>query len=303
VGGLNNDGGSAMVPSGLLSNSNNAAGIPISTSDGNDTMSIAPITWTSYGIQDFVTQADSTIFGSIVSGNEFNSTDFFLQSSVGIDGVLPDSNFVLLAQLTTGGELSFEMNIEIEYWSDTAWIVQQIMARDTLLSPGQIFHPFLSYPFQCGCTNDDYLEYSSAYVCSDTSACLTLAIIGCMDTLACNYDIEANVSFEQLCCYPGWCGDRSLEVVCPALSSNNIELALYPNPSSTVVSCEITSIEESDIQLEIYNSFGIKMVSQTLSNFSGFYVKNIDNSDWEPGLYYVLLTNGLEQKNVLLIKI
>ena len=44
-----------------------------------------------------------------------------------------------------------------------------------------------------GCGDPLYLEYSASVTCSDTSACITLIVNGCMDPTACNYIITANV--------------------------------------------------------------------------------------------------------------
>ncbi len=44
-----------------------------------------------------------------------------------------------------------------------------------------------------GCGDALYLEYDASVNCSDPSACLTLIINGCTDTLACNYNYLANI--------------------------------------------------------------------------------------------------------------
>jgi Secretion system C-terminal sorting domain len=303
IGGLNNDGGSQMILSGLLINNDTLAGIPLTESDGIDTMNLAAVTWTSFGIQDFVTQSDSTIFGSLVEGSLFESENFYFQSSQGIDGVSPDTNFVLLAQLTTLGELTFEMNLELEFWQDTAWITQELLARDTILGAGQSFSPFLSYPFECGCMNSDYLEYNSAFICEQEGACQTLAIIGCMDTLACNYSAEANVSFEEICCYPGDCGGRDIEWVCPLLNQSNLSLNVFPNPAQLEFSIKAAVLQSDDVSIEVYNAMGIRKYLKQLNQFSGVFNDNLTIADWEPGVYYVLLKNTTDQVSVLLVRI
>lgn len=303
IGGVNNDGGSEMVLSGLLINDDTLAGIPLTESDGIDTMNLAAVTWTSFGVQDFVTQSDSTIFGSVVEGTVFESENFYLQSSQGIDGVSPDTNMVLLAQLTTLGELTFEMNLELEFWQDTAWIAQELVARDTLLGLGQTFSPFLSYPFECGCMNSDYLEYNSAFICEEEGACQTLAIIGCMDTLACNYSAEANVSFEELCCFPGDCGGRDIDWVCPQLGESNLALNVFPNPAQSVFSIQASVLQKDDVNIEVYSAMGIRKFQADLNQFSGVFNENLDASNWEPGVYYVLLKSTTDQVSVLLVRI
>lgn len=303
IGGVNNDGGSEMVLSGLLINDDALAGIPLTESDGIDTMNLAAVTWTSFGVQDFVTQSDSTIFGSLVEGSVFESENFYLQSSLGIDGVSPDTNYVLLAQLTTLGELTFEMNLELEFWQDTAWVTQELVARDSLIMVGQVFSPFLAYPFECGCMNSDYLEYNSSFVCEEQGACQTLAIIGCMDTLACNFSSEANVTFEELCCYPGNCGGRDISWVCPQLAQDQLVLNVFPNPAQSFLSIEALSQLSDDLTLEVFSAMGVRKYQVELNQFQGSFTQTIDSSEWEPGVYYVLLKSTTEQVNVLLVRI
>jgi len=63
IGGANNDGGSAEIIDGLLSNNDSDAGIPLINSDGLQlTDSVYSIY--NYGIVDYISQTDSTIFGS-----------------------------------------------------------------------------------------------------------------------------------------------------------------------------------------------------------------------------------------------
>ena len=63
-----------------------------------------------------------------------------------------------------------------------------------------------------GCTDSTYIEYLSLAVIDDGS-CLTLIVEGCMDSRACNYNPEANMS-DASCEYPilGYdCDGNSLE--------------------------------------------------------------------------------------------
>ena len=103
-GATNNDGGSAMIPGGLLVNTDPLAGIPLTTSDGYALVPAVPTGWANYGFIDAVSGNDTTIFGWAKPGFQFISTNSGLQNS-GVMGVLPDSNQVLVAQLTTLGQL------------------------------------------------------------------------------------------------------------------------------------------------------------------------------------------------------
>ncbi len=187
IGGINNDGGSAAITSGLLNNSDPSIGLPLTSSDGNDTMPTAPTAWADYGINDITSNVDSTIFGSAKINNEFISNNAGLQNS-GVCGVNPDSNYVLVAQLTTTGEISFEINLEIEENDDVGTRIIKYVANGDSLSSDERISPYLKYPRACGCTDPQYLEYNPSYACMVSDSCRTQIIFGCMDTLACNYD-------------------------------------------------------------------------------------------------------------------
>ena len=303
IGGQNNDGGSQMIANGLLNNQDAAAGIPLTVADGIDTMVIGSSTWTSFGVQDFITQVDSTIFGSLVTGNVFNSEDFYLASSIPIDGVSADTNLVLLAQLTTTGDLHFEMNLELSYLQDGQWVVGQVLARDTLVGINQSFSPFLSYPFECGCTDQNYLEFNSSFVCELEGACQTLAVIGCMDTLACNYNPIANISYDDICCYPGFCGDRDILEVCPQLIEDILDIQVYPNPSTDEMVIQAIVNKMADATIDVYNPFGFKMYTQRLNVFQGMYQKRLSIADWDPGVYYLVLNTPDGTRTTTFIKI
>ena len=55
IGGINNDGGSELISTGLLVNNDISAGIPLTQADGMDTMVTIPSSWSHFGLLDFVT--------------------------------------------------------------------------------------------------------------------------------------------------------------------------------------------------------------------------------------------------------
>jgi hypothetical protein len=202
IGGVNNDGGSEMISTGLLLNNDVNAGIPLTQADGMDTLVNIPSSWSHFGLLDFSSGNDSTMFGSLQSNLGFVSNNFYLVSS-GIKGLIPDSNQILVAQLTTTGELSFNMNIEVDVLvNGVIQTIFYVSSNDTILS-GEEYNPYMTYPTTCGCNNTSYLEYNPNATCLEPGACITPIVIGCMDTLACNYDDAVNVSIPNLCCYPG----------------------------------------------------------------------------------------------------
>jgi hypothetical protein len=295
IGGFNSDGGSAAIAQGLLVNADSELGIPVTTSDGIDTMIAGANNWAHYGFQDFATQSDSTIFGSLVAGNLFQSNDAGLINSSGISGVIRDTNQVLIAQLTTKGELSFEINLEIEQLDGVfTKIVKYVAKNDTLLE-GESLSPFLSYPFLCGCLDANYLEYKNIYACNIQDSCKTFAILGCMDTSACNFDPKANYNVNAMCCYPGYCNDRDLTIVCPAIGDDNFRLSLFPNPSNEILNFTFWLKNEHAISYGIEDLFGNEIRAEIgLGSDVGNVFRSIDISKLENGLYLLKLNiNGL----------
>ena len=304
IGGINNDGGSSLIATGLLINNDPSCGIPLIVSDGIDTMTVTPSSWSEVGVVDFTSGNDSTIFGSLVPKKEFISTGFSLSNS-GVTGVNLDSNQIIIAQLTTKGDLSFKLNLEIEQLINGLPTLVKYVAKDTLLVAGEIFNPFLSYPQSCGCDDPDFLEYSSSFVCYLEGSCLTLVKIGCMDTLACNYDPAVNINVEELCCYPGFCADRNIEEVCPSLMGNDFDVNLYPNPTSGDITMNLISGNACNWNYEVYNTYGSVKLSGSFTTTQSELnvVLPLDLSNIDLGMYRLKVSNGDLSKHKLFIKL
>jgi len=290
VGGIHNNGGSASVTGGLMVNADALAGFPLTISDGIDTMSAnrVPANWADYGIKDLVSGIDSTIFGSVISGSQFISNNAGLQNS-GVMGVIPDSNQVLVAQLTTKGKISFELNLEIldtngksiNYVAKGVNYITPQHNNDTIQSA------FLTYPPVCGCKDPNFLEYDPKYACSIFDSCKTRIVFGCTDSMACNFDPNANFNIPSLCCYPGYCNDRNLSVVCPSINSTHY--SLFPNPAHERVTMQISSAVNETTKYVIYDSFGRVMDEEIINLTSGDSSLQIDVSKLETGLYMLRL--------------
>ncbi len=286
VGGVHNDGGSQEIPTGLLINDSEQAGVPLTESDGLALSEQLPDSWIEIGFKDVLSGEDTTIFGSENTQTSFRSTQALLKNS-GVQGVDPDSNIVLVAQLTTNGEIAFEINVELEIIQDGAPKILRYVAQNEQLSPGEIFEPLLNYPYECGCTDHRFLEASTSFVCSDNSNCITPVVFGCTDTLACNYKAEANFNIPELCCYIGFCHDQDINIVCPILlprTSIDLEqVRLYPNPSSSDLYVVIESTRYDDILYMIYDLFGSKVTSGILV----FQERSIQISKLKQGFYHL----------------
>ncbi len=302
VGGNNNDGGSASISSGLLTNNNPNAGIPLTTADGIDTMKNYPTSWANYGFLDLVSGVDSTIFGSAKIGKQFISYNAGVQNS-GTTGVIPDSNQILVAQLTTKGELSFELNIEVEEPYGLNTKIVKYVANDSVLLSGEILNRYLKYPFvaKCGCPDPSFLEYFPTRDCDNVDSCKTKIIIGCMDTLACNYDPKANFNIIYLCCYPGYCNDRDLSSVCPSIS-NSVEFSIFPNPAQEYLNLSISSGSGDLVSYSIFDSNGILKIQKNLGLINGLINETININSFNNGMYLIRINSGNEVENKIFMK-
>jgi len=303
VGGTNNDGGSALVSSGLLINEDPSCGIPLTVADGMDTLNSAPNNWFNSGVLDFVSGADTTIFGSLVPQNSFESTIFELSCS-GVQGTVADSNQVIIAQLTTLGELAFKINITVEELVNGIPTLVNYVSADTLLGENERFNAYLSYPYTCGCNNPNFIEYSSSYACYEEGSCNTPVVFGCTDTLACNYYPLANLNIQALCCYPGSCAGRNIEEVCPSLMGNDFDVNVYPNPTSDDITMNIISgTTNSNWSYEVYNTYGSVKLSGLFTTTDLNVVLPLELSILDPGMYQLKVSNGELSKHKLFIKL
>ncbi len=293
LGGTNNYGGTSGIAEGLLINNNPDAGILLTASDGFIPDAAVLDQWSDNGIKD-ASNVDTTIFGSLKSGTQFISNTAYLQQNMGVAGDSLNNN-VLVAQLTTRGDISFELNIVV---IDTNGNDIKFVAHADILLPGERICPLLKYPPVCGCANPSYLEYSPNYACGNSDSCRTRIIYGCMDAMACNYDPAVNFNIPELCCYPGLCGDRDIALVCPQLSTNVFRL--YPNPAQNEVTLEIASKKNDELRYEIYNAFGRKISAQKINSDAGIF--NIDISDFNGGLYMLVLYRGEITESKIFLK-
>ena len=305
IGGKNNDGGSEVLPFGLLTNGDSKAGIPIIRKDGNQQIEVTILGWGDYGIKNFISGDDSTIFGSIIQGKVFKSTDFFLKNggTVGPDSV---KNQVLIAQVTTAGEISFEINIEVLEMINGIPTKVQYVSNDSILKQNggfnEKFSKFLKYPFACGCIDKNYVEFNPKAVCSDLAACKTKIVIGCTDPKACNYDPTANVMVHKLCCYPGSCNNRDIAEVCPSLLESALTFEIHPNPTNNYLYINAKTGNEALMSYTIYDVFGNNVLTKTLGNKSVLIEEEVNIEKLPNGVYHLRLTMGNSTESKTFIK-
>lgn len=294
IGGVNNGGGTAGVPGGLLVNNDPLAGVPVTQADGYVPNTNVLGQWFDQGFKD-VSGDDTTVFGALITGNEFYSTTAILQQNNGIMGADSLLNKVLVAQLTTLGELTLKLNIVLDIFDGNGYTTVTYVADGDSLLPGEQQSAFLSYPPACGCTDPEFLEYSSAYACSEPDSCQTPVVFGCMDTLACNYDPAANFNIPQICCYPGSCNDRNLMVVCPSLATARFGIhELFPNPARDVMTVYAGPSPLYDVNCTLIDSKGKNVMGITLKASPELVEIPFNIASLQQGIYRLVITNGME---------
>ena len=278
VGGNNND-------QNLLSNTDPSAGIPLTTQDGLILSSVLVSNYLVGGDLPAINSLnDSTIFGSDTA-TAFISANATLQFNGGILGQGPSNN-VLIGQFTTAGQLEFELNITVI--DSTGATINYVASGNDTVIQNDIYKslPLLKYPPQCGCLNPNYIEYNAQNACNDSSKCLTLVKLGCMDTLACNFDADANYSVPEMCCYPGYCNDRDIVFVCPDITSGNRVMSVYPNPANNDITISLGGNKNlGETQFILMNSFGKEILSFSDNVSEGSWTKNISISNLVSGIY------------------
>lgn len=285
-----NDGGSANIPGGLLANADADAGVPLTQKDGlmPGTSPTLPPNFIVQGITPDSIFKDSTLYQAFASSNT-NITC----STPGVKGPTPD-NRILIAQITTTGELSFHLNVQVEKPNGD---VIRYVATDTLLTQGETPNGLLTYPPQCGCTDPNYLEYDPTAGCDDGS-CATAIIFGCLDPAACNYSSFANFNVPALCCYgPDSCNGLDISLVCPTYAitepaTSAWALEIGPNPVNDALWLwSDRSINEPSL-LVITDRAGRVMQQEHIDHMDRARPVSIDVAALAPGVYVLQLANA-----------
>jgi hypothetical protein len=278
IGGNNND-------SGILSNQNME--IPLTSKDG---IIISP-----EGLQNFVSKGffdalggPNTMF-ALPNFYEFNSENCFIQAN-GLPNKDELTENYLVAQITTAGELTFELNIEVTN-NDGNKI--SFVARDTSLKGNEIYSNLLKFPKECGCKDASYLEYGN-FSCEDKSKCLNKIIYGCTDSMACNFNPLANFNLESICCYIGYCSDRNIYEICPNLKerykeTDEVSLIIFPNPTADLVNILLDDDYKKVENLSIINLYGKEVMKKEKLEMNNI----INLSQLLKGIYFITVdVNG-----------
>ena len=288
VGGVNNNGGSEQIATGLLTNDDSRIGHPLTTADGLIFSNGLPDSWIDIGFIDLISNMDTTIFGAAIPKSHFSMTNVSLQNS-GVSGIDPEDNQILVAQLTTKGEIEFEINLEVEIKEGDQYRTVKYVARNEALSQDEIFEPLLNYPYECGCTDPNFMEASTTFACTDNSKCITPVVLGCMDSLACNYNPYANFNVQDICCYVGYCNDLDISVICPNLRPrgeiSQEQIKIFPNPVMDELSIGVDFVLNNDIVYTIFDMYGKTIKEGVMKDQN----RIIDVKDLSPGYFTLQL--------------
>lgn len=298
--GTNNNGGTALIAGGILNNNDPATGIALSTADGLMPLPLSSGQWVDDGFKD-LSGIDTSMFGSVSTGSEFISNAAYLQQNAGVGDFNAEAD-VLVAQLTTTGELSFELNIAV---IDSSGQITYLVADGDTLLQDEVLSPLLKYPQQCGCTDPAYIEYNPAYACGVTDSCKIKVKLGCMDPAACNFDPEANYNVSLMCCYPGYCNDRNIEVVCNDISDDRHKapvLFVAPNPASDYVVLTLASDQEAQTSWIITDASSRTIHSGDSGIMQSVNQLRIDVHQLVEGFYMITLLHGTESYTQRFIK-
>lgn len=286
VGGANNDGGSAEIPTGLLTNNTAEMVHALMERDGLASLNggaALPPSFTVLGDDPSAAFADSTLVNAFIS-----SDHKMLCSTPGVTGPTPE-NRILIAQITTAGELAFELNVELECGGE----LLRFTARDTLLAPDETANGLLVYPPQCGCTDPNFLEYDPAAGCDDGS-CATAIVFGCLDPDACNYDPTANFNVNELCCYgPEDCNGLDVTVVCPdvgvIIDRDDLSVTIGPNPAREHLNIVYSTGRSVRLRGTLCDALGRSVLVRDLGRVQGTGKLAMDIALLPAGLYHLLL--------------
>ncbi len=291
---------SARVAPQPLTNDDPALGITLPTSDGLISSQGASTVPTGWIVPDNVNEINE-VFGNVNNGlTSFLSNNTFIQSLTGVQGN-ENSNKLLIAQITTSGELAFNLNLEI---FNPAGTVVKVVGTEPVVG-GEVFSPLLFYPPVCGCTDPNFLEFDPGSTCDDGS-CLTEIIFGCLNQEACNFDPAANFNVPELCCFPDSCQGLDISILCPFLSAPGIDAAedivLYPNPTSGNLSIRFSQSNFNELLISIYDLTGRTIWNEAYTETQSGMVQ-LDLSPFPPGIYAVKISGSRSEVVRLIQKI
>ena len=284
---------------GMLMNTAPEAGVPLVQQDGLIDGSNVPPPATSVGLSLDSAFKDSTLTATFISTN----TRILSVSGTSVFGPTAD-NKILVAQLTTTGELSFHLNIEIEKPDGT---ILRFVATDTLLTNGETPNGLLSFPAVCGCTDPNFLEFDPTAGCDDGS-CASEIVFGCTDPSACNFSTSANFNIPSLCCYgPDSCNGLDVNILCPGVGLDEplgagFHVDVFPNPVFDELRVQFNGLYSASGLCVVLDRSGRVVRELQLGAVTGERLVSLDMSDLSKGIYLLRVLLDEEHHVRVIIK-
>lgn len=320
VGGANNDGGSNGVPGGLLVNNDVLIGVPLTTADGLLSGTVPAVTTIGLTLDVF----------NDTPGGSFATTNGAWAILGGTTGGTND-NQVLIAQLTTSGQLSFHLNMRIgipdslqcqspgchEYIDYYATIVPSDTAGGGITVENIFSNPTLTYVDQAvdclgqaggpalpGTACDDNNADTGADTWSTSCVCEGL-LIDCenvpggsaLPTTPCddNNASTFNDTWSANCICEGTVGIN--EVHTPAFTAQ-----VHPNPANEFVMLSLSAAVGSSTTATITDMTGRIVLALELGRIHGDRSVSVDLSGVAAGTYTLTLVHGALRQVQPLVK-
>jgi hypothetical protein len=310
VGGVNNDGGSAGIPGGLLVNYEPIIGLPLTTADGLLNTGTPPPSVISVGTA-------PTIF-NMPGGNYYSNDNFAWAVLGGIEGPTPD-NKILIGQFTTDGTLSFCLNLWVKIpdslvcsdpnCHDILEFYAAIVPSDTLgggyATQNRFSHPTLCFvSAQADClgvpggpalpgtpcddgnndtTND---QYDAGCDCVGEDC---LGVLGgsalpgspCDDGDSTTY----NDTWQIGCNCTGIVGVNEISGGSPVVTS-------WPNPVGDLLYINVAHAAGAVIHIELNDALGRTVLERRIDRVNNNWYGNLDLSSFVRGVYFLKVRAG-----------
>ncbi len=119
------------------------------------------------------------------------------------------------------------------------------------------------------------------------------------------YNAQSNKGFRYECDYPGIIAleqymTSTATTTCfdaTAITEDLIieQLSIFPNPTKDVITIQFESAEQQNIDIQIVNSIGQQVYSNSLNNYIGSVNEKVNLSSFSEGLYFVKITSDKGQ--------
>ncbi|MBE0640531.1 MAG: hypothetical protein IH599_00750, partial [Bacteroidales bacterium] len=290
---------------GMMQNNDPLAGIPVSVQDGM--VQATPASVTTLGLDNALTVLDDVS----QAGNLVYVTDGVWASLGGAQGPYP-SNRVLIAQLTTDGVLSFELNIQIQ---DTLSLAEyRFVAKNP--TGNEVMYPALTYssnlPPQVVITSPSNTAiYTMGSVvtieasASDMDGSVEQVdfyvdgnLIGMDSTSPFSYDYLSTAGTHILHCvaYDDM-GDSAISATVTINVTTGFDipefaghLNVFPNPVQDIMQLSLLTDEHAALSYRLTDVLGQEIMAASAGVITGEYRTSIDFQKYPSGIYILELT-------------